>query len=939
MRNRYEINWNRYAALARQAAAEGTVLLRIEDGALPLHEGEKTAVFGRIQFDYYKSGTGSGGLVNTKYVVGILDALKEEKLILNGNVENYYREWMKDHPFDEGPGWAQEPWSQEEAPLPENIVSAAAEESEAAVIVIGRTAGEERDASAEKGSYLLTDLEEEMLAKVCRAFRRTIVLLNVGSIIDMKWVEKYRPSAVLYVWQGGMEGGHGVADVLMGRVNPCGKLTDTIAYDISNYPSSANFGGENGNVYAEDIYVGYRYFETFEKDKVVYPFGYGLSYTDFEVQCTGMERRDVSGPVADKEQEKKRGKIPAEICTAVSKAQETLLRVKITNTGAVSGKEVVQVYVSAAQGVLGRPYRSLAAFAKTKLLAPGESEELALAVTDGSIAAYDDTGLTGHRSCYVLEAGRYEFYIGTDVRSAAYAGAFDVEETTVTEVCSEAAAPEEPFERMAQEGCKNVTAPAKTSAMKDHIAAEKLEEIPYTGDRGWKLADVYDGKISMDVFVGQLSDEELCWMVKGEGMCSPKVTPGTAAAFGGLTEELAHYGIPCGCCADGPSGIRMDCGTKAFSMPNGVCLASTFNESLLEELYEMEGAELRMNRIDTLLGPGMNIHRHPLNGRNFEYFSEDPLVSGKMAAAQLRGMNRYGVTGTVKHFAGNNQEHNRKKYNSIISERALREIYLKGFEIAVKEGGAYSVMTTYGAVNGVWTASNYDLVTSILRNEWGFDGMVMTDWWAEMNSGGTAPSMDNLAAMVRAQNDVYMVTADTKETPGNLAESLRNGTLGRAALQRCVGNILKMLMRSPVMDRYLDRLSREEKEAFEKIESGNQVSFDMVYHDVEKELTLPGEEICTDKGTDTVIGLRLLHRGIYHLTMRVKADAGELAQIPVSVFLNGTIAGTVTINGTNGAWITKEVDLGMIAFPNNYIRLYFAQSGMKIKELKIWREE
>lgn len=483
MRNRYEIDWDKYAALARQAAAEGVVLLRNEDGTLPLREGEKTAVFERIQFDYYKSGTGSGGLVNTKYVVGILDALKEEKLILNRNVESYYQEWMKDHPFDEGPGWAQEPWSQEEAPLPEKIVRAAAEESETAIIVIGRTAGEERDVSAKKGSYLLADLEEEMLEKVCGMFRHTIVLLNVGSIIDMKWVKKYQPSAVLYVWQGGMEGGHGVADVLMGRVNPCGKLTDTIGYDISDYPSTVNFGGNNGNIYAEDIYVGYRYFETFAKDKVVYPFGYGLSYTDFEVQCTGMERRSVVGSAGT-------GKALPHECVENSEGQETMLRVKVTNTGAVPGKEVVQVYVSAPQGVLGKPSRSLAAFAKTRLLAPGESEKLEFLVKDGSIASYDDAGLTGHRSCYILETGRYEFYIGTDVRCAAYAGAFAVEETTVTEVCSEAMAPEQSFERMAPAGCKNRVAPAKTSLMKEHASVEELREILYTGDRGWKLERV-----------------------------------------------------------------------------------------------------------------------------------------------------------------------------------------------------------------------------------------------------------------------------------------------------------------------------------------------------------------------------------------------------------------------------------------------------------------
>ena len=924
MGNRYEIDWKKYASLARQAAAEGAVLLRNEytggkengKRALPLHAEEHIAVFGRIQFDYYKSGTGSGGLVNTKYVVGILDALKEENLVIDSEVEAYYTEWLASHPFDQGTGWAQEPWSQEEAPLPDELVRNAAERSDAAVIVIGRTAGEDRDAAAEKGSYLLTDQEEEMLAKVCGAFERTIVLLNVGSIIDMNWVEQYRPSAVLYVWQGGMEGGHGAADVLMGRVNPCGKLPDTIARDISAYPSTANFGGEDTNIYAEDIYVGYRYFETFAKEKTAYPFGYGLSYTDFSVECVKAERKNTG-----------------------SEKAETVLTVKVTNTGAVPGKEVVQVYAGAPQGVLGKPARTLAAFAKTGELKPGETEELLLTVTDRSLASYDDAGLTGHRSCYVLEAGDYEFYVGTDVRSASPAGGFTQEETVVTKQCSEAAAPEHSFKRMAPEGCGNTLAPAKTASMKDHMAQENISEISYTGDQGWKLADVYDGKTDMDTFLGQLSDSDLCALVKGEGMCSPKVTPGTAAAFGGLTESLKNFGVPCGCCADGPSGIRMDCGTKAFSMPNGVCLASTFNEELLEELYEMEGAELRKNRIDTLLGPGMNIHRNPLNGRNFEYFSEDPLLTGKMAAAQLRGMNRYGVTGTVKHFAGNNQEHNRRKYNSIMSERALREIYLKGFEIAVKEGGAYSVMTTYGAVNGVWTASNYDLVTTILRKEWGFDGMVMTDWWAEMNDEGEAPSIQNLAAMVRAQNDVFMVVPDTENYPCNLEESLKNGSLKRASLQRCAANVLNMLMRSPVMERFLGRISEEEKEAFEKLESEDQVDFDLVYHDVDGELVLPGGEICTDKGSSAVIGVRLLRRGKYHLSMRVKADAGELAQIPVSVFLGGNLAGTVTINGTNGEWIETEMDLGVVVFPNNYIRLYFAQSGMEIESLKIWWEE
>ena len=327
MENKYVINWEKYASLARQAAAEGAVLLKNDDQALPLKK-ETISVFGRIQFHYYKSGTGSGGLVNAKYVVGITDALlEEENLSVNEELAEVYRSWIAEHPFDQGCGWAQEPWCQEEMPLEEKLVEEAAAKSDAAVIVIGRTAGEDRDASAEKGSYLLTDLEEDMLSKVCRAFERVIVVLNVGNIIDMKWVDKYRPSAVLYTWQGGQEGGHSVADVLTGRVNPCGKLADTIAYDISDYPSTENFGGDTFDLYTEDIYVGYRYFETFARDKVLYPFGFGLSYTGFGITCSPAEHRDG----------------------------ETIVRVKVTNTGALPGKEVVQVYVNPPQGKLGKP--------------------------------------------------------------------------------------------------------------------------------------------------------------------------------------------------------------------------------------------------------------------------------------------------------------------------------------------------------------------------------------------------------------------------------------------------------------------------------------------------------------------------------------------------------------------------------------------------------
>ncbi len=791
-----------------------------------------------------------------------------------------------------------------------------------AIVVIGRTAGEDRDAKAEKGSYFLTDTEEDMLAKVCAAFEKVAVLLNIGSVMDMEWVERYAPQAVLCVWQGGMEGGHGAADVLMGRVNPCGKLPDTIAHSIDDYPSTRNFGGDTTDNYEEDIYVGYRYFETFAKDKVLYPFGFGLSYTKFSIENISVERGSA-------EQE--------EDCSRIK------VSLTVRNTGDTAGREVVQVYLRPPQGKLGKPLRSLAAFAKTNVLEPGGTQEIELMIPDHTLASYDDSGATGHRSCWVMEPGKYEFYVGGDVRSASLAGWIDIDELKVIERCQEAAAPEKAFRRMKPADAeKGLTltweeVPVRSGPMREHICCE-YREIPYTGDQGIRIGDVYDGKADLETFIAQISDEGLCCLVKGEGMSSPKVTPGTAAAFGGLTEELRELGIPCGCCADGPSGIRMDCGAPAFSLPGGVCLASTFDEELLEELYAMEGLELRQNRIDLLLGPGMNIHRNPLNGRNFEYFSEDPLLTGKMASAQLRGMSRYGTTGVLKHFAANNQEHNRRKYNSVVSERALREIYLKGFEIAVKEGGARAVMTTYGAVNGIWTAGNYDLNTKILRDEWGFDGLVMTDWWAEMNDEGQEPSIQNLAAMVRAQNDIFMVVPDTEKHMGNLKERLEAGTLTRAELQRSAVNILDALLKAPAMERILERISDEEQEAYGMLSEEERVDFDMPLHIVEDELVLPGGGLCTDRGHSEVFALDVRVPGNYRLNMKVSADGGELAQVPVSVFLNGTLAGTITINGTGGEWIEVRQDLGYIVFPNVYMRLYFAQSGMRIDSVRIQRD-
>lgn len=748
------LDWNKYLDTAAKMVSEGIVMLKNENNALPLDTDKEVAVFGRIQFHYYKSGTGSGGMVNVTKVVNILDGLIDNGVKVNEKLLDTYRKWDKENPFDLGEGWGGEPWSQKEMPLDEGLVKETAKSCETAIVIIGRTAGEEQDNRLEAGSYLLSDDEIAMLTVVRKHFKKVVLLLNVGNIIDMTDINRIAPDAVLYVWQGGMTGGKGTADVLTGKVSPSGKLPDTIAYKVSDYPSDANFGREeNRDIYAEDIYVGYRYFETFAKEKVLYPFGFGLSYTEFEIKTE-----------------------KAEITEGAVK-----LSVSVKNIGSYKGKEVIEVYCEAPQGRLGKAARVLCGFEKTRELVPQEEQVVEIAVDIAKLASYDDSGVTGNKSCYVLEAGEYKFYVGSDVRSAEYACSFEHGEDLVTERLTQSLAPVESFERIkpvCEGGAFSIGREAVPVSEVDESARrlEKLpKEIAYTGDKGIKLWDVKNGKNTMDEFIAQLSDYDLSCIIRGEGMGSPRVTAGTASAFGGVSENLNGFGIPAGCCSDGPSGMRLDCGTKAFSLPNGTMIASSFNKELTSELFTFMGLEMAANKVDCLLGPGMNIHRHPLNGRNFEYFSEDPFLTGKMAAAELKGMAGAGVTGTIKHFCANNRETNRHFIDSVVSERALREIYLKGFEIAVKEGGASSVMTTYGRVNGLWTAGNFDLNTVILREEWGFKGFTMTDWWANINVRGKEPDKTDFAAMARAQNDVYMVCPDGEKNDDNTLVALENG--------------------------------------------------------------------------------------------------------------------------------------------------------------------
>ena len=912
----YKLDLERYAVLARQATAEGCVLLENEGQALPLREGERVAVFGRMAFHYYKSGLGSGGLVNTRYVVGILDALKDCKEIrLDEKLMGIYEDWIRENPFDEGQGWGRVPWCQKEMEVTDEMLGCA-RDNDVSLVIIGRTAGEDQDNNAGPGSYCLTETEEDMIRRVCQVSKRTVVVLNVGNIIDMSWVKKYHPQAVLYAWQGGQEGGNGVADVLTGKVCACGKLTDTIAQSIEDYPSTENFGDPFKNYYKEDIYVGYRYFETFAKDKVLYPFGYGLSYTSFGIKAEILKNSE----------------------------EELTVAAEVVNTGAVKGKEVVQVYAKVPQGKLGNPARRLIGFAKTGELKPGEKEEVVIVIPKYDLASYDDSGVTGHKSCYVLEEGTYEISVGSDVRSAESAGCYE-EKFRVVEKLQEACAPVEKFSRMKAvlmpDGSYQAVTeevPVRTVDPQERRKQNLPETLAYTGDKGYKLVDVLDGKVSMENFVAQISEEDLIAMFRGEGMCSPKVTPGTAAAFGGVTESMKALGIPVGCCADGPSGIRMDCGTKAFSLPNGTALGCTFNTELVSDLYEMTGKELRLNKIDSLLGPGMNIHRNPLNGRNFEYISEDPLLTGRICAAQVKAMAKSGIGSTIKHFCGNNQEVGRSTSDSVISERCLREIYLKGFEMAVREGGARSVMTTYGSVNGLWTAGSYDLCTTILRKEWGFEGIVMTDWWAKSNYEGHQAAVQVKAPMVAAQNDIYMVVSDAKANPekDDVEEMLHAGKLTLGELQRNGANILGFLLKSPSILLLTDRICAEELEVMNTKEADDVDAGDLIAitSDPEtQEMVVDGSLLHPAKGNTDILAVTNDYMGEFTVKFVLRSELGELAQLPISVFMDNIHKMTVSVQGTNGKWVEESRPFDMSFGHNHYIKLYYGADNLEIKEI------
>lgn len=757
------------AAQARAMAADGIVLLKNEDKTLPITGQTRVAVFGRSAVNYFTVGYGSGGDVVSPYRRNLMEGLLEHGVKVDGILASQYETWCsrpRNVP-DEG-YWAHWPMSNPEMPLKAEDVAAAALRCDMALVVIGRAAGESRENVLKPGSYYLTDREKAMLDVVATYFHRVCLVMDCGNVIDMSWVRDYenKLTAIVYAWQGGMESGTALADVLTGAVNPSGKLTDTIAVKYEDYPSSQSFGAMAFNAYTEDIYVGYRYFETFAPDRVLYPFGFGLSYTRFRLSSQAA----VSG-------------------------NQVTVNTTVENVGDEAGREVVQVYVDLPCGTLGNPKRVLAGFKKTGLLQPGQQQVVDVSFDLASLASFDDTGCTGHKDAFVLEAGNYCVQAGTSIRDVKAVVCIVKQGLEVVRQLHEcnAVRPEHGFCRMVNKGgaLDMEMVPTANRNLKQDILAHLPQELT-PGQTEFTFEDVKAGRCTPEEFVAQLSDQELDDITHGFGLMNdPSGPAGNAGSLGGVTEALKKRGIPTVITTDGPSGIRIR--RTCSLLPCGTCLASTFDPEGVEALYRLLGREMVLQGTQVLLGPGMNIHRNPLCGRNFEYYSEDPLLTGKIAAAMVRGIQSQGVSACPKHFACNNQETNRNKCDSRLSQRAQREIYLKGFEIAVKESDPWCLMTSYNLVNGVWSHYHYELVTDILHDEWGYRGLTITDWWMQPGAAPEFPAITNDACRIRAQVDVLM--------PGEIQERTLVASLAdpngvtRAEAQRCAVNVIKFILK------------------------------------------------------------------------------------------------------------------------------------------------
>ena len=830
-----------HIAAVRRLAPECMVLLK-NDGTLPLQEAGKLALYGSGARKTIKGGTGSGD-VNVRHFVTVEEGLQNAGFTLTtGDWLDGYDQVVADaraafygalrkeadaagvtgpHMMMYAMGKA---CPEPDYELPLNG------EGDTAVYVLARNSGEGADRKPEAGDIRLTPTEIRDILALKEQYEKFVLVLNVGGMVDLEPVKTV--GTVLLLGQLGSATGDALADVLLGRAYPSGKLTTTWA-PIEDYASTEGFGDPNDTYYKEGIYVGYRYFDTIGYVPT-YPFGYGMGYTTFAVEPKGIS--------AD--------------------ASHISVTASVTNTGAAAGKEVVQVYYSAPAGKLDKPYQELAGYAKTKELAPGESQEVTVTFATQSMASY-----CVECASYVMEAGTYLIRVGSSSRDTHIAGAVALDETKAVEkvknICGDSGfedlKPEwNPiaYEGEADEKDKAAVIEIKAAdlAVQETVYQEEPEEIP--AGPCVRFEEVVNGTKSLDAFVAGLSDEQLAYLCIGAykeaedlmeviGNASSTV----AGAAGETTHQLEDLGMPVLVMADGPAGLRLAPTYKmvggmakatapslpgeltallkpeelqamaenapkpseeeqaaptnyqyCVAIPIGTGLAQSWNNELVKTCGDLIGEEMEMFGTHLWLAPAMNIYRSPLCGRNFEYYSEDPYLTGCIAAAVTDGVQVHeGCATTIKHYACNNQETNRYFSNSNVGERALREIYLKGFEICVKRSQPHFVMTSYNLINGEHACSLKDIQTGTLRDEWGFAGVVMTDWLVTggMGASGEKWPCASCAGNVKAGNDITMpgIPSDKADILKALADDTHPYALSRGQLQLAAKRVLGMILK------------------------------------------------------------------------------------------------------------------------------------------------
>ena len=735
-----------HEAVALQAAQDGIVLMKNDHQTLPLTPNRVLNLFGKGMYEFRLCAVGAGKIY-PRYAVGLMEAAREDGHInLNQELLRFYARGIDAVP-DSG------------------ILERARELSDTAVMVISRMSGENFDNSTNPGEYDLTQEEKTLLKALRDAFARLVVILNVGYPISLAYLEKLGVDAIVYNGFGGMLAGTALMDILTGRVNPSGKLPDTWALEYEHIPSSRNFyncvGGKQrvhaddgeiwiNTVYEEDIYVGYRYFETFPNaDRKGYCFGHGLSYTTFEISCKECHYSDAG----------------LELTAAVR------------NVGTVPGREVVQVYVSKPQGKLEQPARELVGFEKTKLLAPGECEELTICVPHSHMVSFDE-----QQAAFVMVQGNYAVLLGNSVRNAVNVGSFELSEQLVVKQVKNRMRLNTSIECLRQGGAipegnrSGIVEGSHELTPKRNGLEQFPKQILPTSEKAITFRDVLSDENLLPEFVGNMDVKTLAriavcasdgWGMEGRGEA-------------GRLYRVEGLDLPEFIVADGNSGVNLR--TRNIGMPSGATLCASFDKELMEQVGRVIGEESRELGVHLILAPALNLHRNPLNGRQPEYFSEDPYLAGTLSGFYCRGLESTGVGGCYKHLIANNAESSRKRNQSIITERAIRELYFRAFEYALEIHEPVSVMTAYNAVNGVFTSCDPELIQGMLFEECGFKGFVMTDW--------SSYDSADVAEMEMAGN-TWITPGSMDDTyTKRIEEAVKDGRLPLAQLQ---DNVLRMV--------------------------------------------------------------------------------------------------------------------------------------------------